>query len=140
MILVAAILGLVFATLAGLHAYWGCGGRWGAAAAAPKKPDGTSFFHPSAVACFVVAAGLAAFAWVCLAHAAIVPAFLLTGRTKVVLLGLSGIFALRTIGDFKYVGLFRRVGPTDFSRMDKILYTPLCFVVSGLLFWLATGK
>jgi len=137
MTFLAVALASVFAALALLHAYWGCGGRRVAAAATPAKPDGRALFRPSAFACFVVAAGLAGFAWVCLAHGALAPAFFLTGRTKWVLLGMSGLFALRTVGDGKYAGLFRRVRDTDFARLDRILYTPLCLALSAGLAWLA---
>lgn len=137
MILLAASLASLFAALAALHAYWGCGGRWAAAAAAPKKTDGSAVFRPSPLACFVVAAGLAGFAWICLAHVNQTPALFLQGRTKAALLVMSGIFALRTIGDSNYVGLFRRVRGTDFARLDRLLYTPLCLMLSAGLAWLA---
>jgi hypothetical protein len=38
------------------------------------------------------------------------------------------VFALRCLGDFRYVGLFRRVRGTDFAAMDAKLFTPLCGV------------
>lgn len=38
----------------------------------------------------------------------------------------AGLFALRVVGDFRYVGLFRSIRKTAFARMDRIFYTPLC--------------
>ena len=139
MTIVACVLGIIFASIAGLHAYWAGGGGWAAAAALPKHPDGKPVFQPGPVACVAVALGLFGFAYVCLAHVALVPPLFLAGRTKLLLLLISGVFGLRMIGDFRFVGLFRRIHPTDFSRMDRLFYTPLCGTLSGLLLWLAAG-
>ncbi len=137
MTFLACFLALVFTSLAALHAYWACGGTWAASVALPKHPDGKVVFLPGKIACLAVTLGLSAFAYVCLAHVQLLPPCFLMGRTKLVLLVLSGLFALRMIGDFKFAGLFRRVHPTDFSRMDRLFYTPLCLVLSGLLALLA---
>jgi len=137
MTLVAGLLCLIFASLAVLHLHWAGGGKWAASAALPKQLDGKPIFKTSLLACVVVAFGLFFFAYICLAHVALVPPLFLAGRTKPALLTMSGIFALRTIGDFKFVGLFRRVQPTDFSRLDRIFYTPLCGSLCGMLAWLA---
>ena len=133
MTLVAGLLSLIFASLAVLHLYWAGGGQWAASAALPKQVDGKPVFKPGRLACVVVAFGLFFFGYICLAHIASVPPLFLTGHTKRALLIMSGIFALRTIGDFKFVGLFRRVQPTDFSRLDRIFYTPLCGSLCGML-------
>jgi len=137
MIIVAIFLGIVFACLALLHAYWACGGTWAAGVALPKQTNGRLLFQPGISACVLVALGLAAFAYLCLAHVGLVPFAVVAGWTKPGLFGIGGIFALRTLGDFKYVGFFRQVRTTDFAHMDRILYTPLCFALSGLLAWLA---
>jgi hypothetical protein len=42
-----------------------------------------------------------------------------------------GLFA-RAIGEFKYVGFFKRVRGSRFARRDTLLYSPLCL-------WLAAG-
>lgn len=136
---VAWSLSVVFLSIATLHLYWAGGGMWAAQAAAPKHQDGRAVFQPGAVACVTVASGLLAFAYACLAHRGLVPPLFLAGRTRWVLLAMSAIFAWRTIGDFKFAGLFRRVQSTDFGRLDRLVYTPLCGAVSALLGWLATG-
>ena len=141
--LIAIILAFVFTAIAALHVYWGCGGTWAVTSTLPKFPDGRPVFQASGlaglIACLVVAFGLVAFAYACLAHVALVPPVFLAGRTKLGLLVISGIFALRTVGDFRFFGVFRRVHGTDFSRLDRLFYTPLCSVLSALLAWLARG-
>lgn len=138
-IITAWVLAIVFTSLALLHAYWAGGGK-GAGMALPKQPNGKLVFQPGRAACLVVALGLGGFASICLAHAGVISPLFLAGRTKVVLLVMGGIFGLRTIGDFKFVGLFRRVHPTDFSRMDRAFYTPLCAALCGSLVWLAWSE
>ncbi len=40
---------------------------------------------------------------------------------------LAGIFLLRSLGDFKYMGLLKKSTRSAFARMDTQLYVPLCF-------------
>ena len=139
MTLLGCILAFIFVGLAALHLYWAAGGNWAAKVALPKLPDGRLIFRPNAFASAAVALGLGAFGYICLVHLSLVPPLFLVGRTRVILFVISGVFALRTIGDFNYVGIFRRVNSTDFSRMDRICYTPLCLSLSASLLWLAVG-
>ncbi|MBI5425121.1 MAG: DUF3995 domain-containing protein [Opitutae bacterium] len=134
---VAILLATVFALIAGLHIFWGLGGRWGGSAAVPKLADGQPLFVPGIAACFVVASGLGAFAFVCLSHAGLTSwpfSRLSSGHALWVM---AAIFLARTVGDFRYFGLARRVTGTDFARLDRIFYTPLCAGLSLMLAWLA---
>ena len=36
----------------------------------------------------------------------------------------------RAIGDFKYVGFFKRVRGSKFARMDTLVYSPLCLLLA----------
>jgi hypothetical protein len=50
------------------------------------------------------------------------------------LLVLVAVFAIRALGDFKYVGFFKKVKNTDFAINDTKYFTPLCaFVAVSLL-------
>ncbi|WP_416145629.1 DUF3995 domain-containing protein [Paenibacillus polymyxa] len=42
---------------------------------------------------------------------------------------LSCVFILRSIGDFKWVGFFKRKKGTFFAKWDTVLYSPLCFLL-----------
>ena len=139
MSLLAGLLAIIFALLAVLHLYWAFGGRWAADAAIPKRPDGSRLFIPGTGGCLVITGGLAAFAFFCLRHAALAPNLPPTFHwpARGLLLGMAGIFTLRAIGDFRYFGLFPRVVGTDFSALDRKLYTPLCAGLAGALLWLA---
>lgn len=38
----------------------------------------------------------------------------------------AGLFALRALGDFRYVGFFKKINHTHFAHMDSRYYSPLC--------------
>ncbi len=42
------------------------------------------------------------------------------------------LFLLRAIGEFKYIGFFKKIKTTKFSEMDTKVYSPLCLVI-GIL-------
>ena len=132
----ACILCLVFAILAVLHLYWAVGGQLGLHGAIPTVGD-RPLFEPGPLFAVAIAAVLVA--------AAIVSA----QRGDLLSLGLPGwfprlgtwllvfVFAVRAIGEFGYVGFFKRVRGTLFARRDSLVYSPLCVVISALAAWLA---
>lgn len=46
-------------------------------------------------------------------------------------LGVAVVLAARGVGDFRLVGLFKRVRHTRFARLDSRVYTPLCFAIAA---------
>ena len=44
------------------------------------------------------------------------------------------------VGDFTYVGWFKRVRHTSFGKMDTRLYTPLCTALGLGCLWLVSGR
>ena len=42
---------------------------------------------------------------------------------------IPSIFILRAIGDFKYIGFFKKIKQTEFAEMDTKFYSPLCLVI-----------
>ncbi len=46
---------------------------------------------------------------------------------------LAAAFFLRVVGDFRYVGLFKRNKESRFARMDNRLYMPLCLGLAAAL-------
>ena len=57
------------------------------------------------------------------------------GLPRVVLAWLSYALALgllaRAIGEFKYVGFFKRVRGSRFAQLDSLLYSPLCLLLAA---------
>ena len=119
----------VFAGLSLIHVYWLFGGRVGRLVAIPEI-DGKPVFQPSAVAMLVVAIGLALCAVVIAGTAGMLTLPLsqtvLTWLTR----GLAMVLLLRTIGDFRLVGFFKRICDTRFARLDTSVYSPLCLALA----------
>jgi hypothetical protein len=40
---------------------------------------------------------------------------------------------LRAIGDFRYVGFFKRIRDSKFARLDTLAYSPLCAALAVLI-------
>ncbi len=115
----------IFAVLALIHAYWALGGRTGRAAAVPHVQD-RPLFVPSPLATLIVSVALAACAVLVAASAGLIataiPATWVTWAAFALALGLLA----RAVGDFRYVGFFKRIRGTPFARLDSAVYAPLC--------------
>lgn len=104
-----------------LHAYWGFGGKFLIDKAVPASDDGTPMFIPGKVATFAVVAVLSVLTWAMVSDGA-------AAKT------ISGLFALiffaRFVGEFSYVGIFKKHKNSEFARMDTLLYSPFCLFLS----------
>src|SRR4051812_48774314 len=100
---------VVLAVLAGVHVYWAVGGRWGAVAAVPERA-GEPLFRPGPAACLVVAT-LLVIASALIASKAF-GVWLPRGWSTVGTFGVALVFAGRAVGDFRWVGFFKRVRDT----------------------------
>ncbi|MGO4372233.1 DUF3995 domain-containing protein [Paenibacillus sp. MCAF20] len=49
---------------------------------------------------------------------------------------LAIVFAIRAIGEFHYLGLFKRYRNSPFGRLDTYVYSPLCLVMAGMTWWM----
>ncbi|WP_280151377.1 DUF3995 domain-containing protein [Piscinibacter sp. XHJ-5] len=92
--------------------------------------DGKPLFVPSKTATVGVGVALLSFAVLVAATAGLLP--LAVPRALLVWLsyGLALGLLMRAIGEFKYVGLFKRVRGSRFARLDTLLYSPLCLLLA----------
>lgn len=137
----AVLLTLIFCALGSLHVYWAMGGRWGSAAVIPTKPGTlTPATMPGVVPTVIVAVGLflmAISAW----HAGPYPLWDLPVVWRIRIMAAIGlVFFLRVVGEFRYVGVFKRVKDTPFAKNDNAIYIPLCFGITLLAAWLAWNQ
>jgi Protein of unknown function (DUF3995) len=99
--------------------------------AAVPSVKGKPLFVPSAGATLVVALVLLGFAALTAATGSLVtlplPRSVLVWLSYGLALGLLG----RAIGEFKYVGFFKRVRDSRFARLDTFIYSPLCLLLAG---------
>lgn len=122
-------LAFLFLVLGVIHFYWAAGGiRW-FEDALPMDEKGNPLFVPGAVASSVVGLGLTFFSLLYVMKSGMLDVVLPSWLTKGGGWLVAGIFILRGIGDFKYVGLFKKVKTTKFAIKDTKFYTPLCFLI-----------
>ena len=131
--LLTAGLLLVFS---GLHIYWAAGGRWGIDAALPEINGKRAITPPSMVTLFVAVALFAA-ALVVLGRLGIWGYFMPQWIFFWGIWALAIIFMLRAVGDFRFLGFFKRIHTTKFAYWDTVLFSPLCFLMAMALFFLA---
>ena len=119
----AAILCL----LGAIHLYWAAGGSFGKSATLPTA-NGKFVLHPTPLITVLVAIALFAMAALVLA------------RLALWLIG--AIFLLRAVGDFRYVGFFKRVRDSRFAKFDTLYYSPLCLLLASLILlsWVARAS
>ena len=130
MLIFSLLLTLTFTVLSIIHLNWALGNTWGLSKALPTKDDNQKITKPSPILTLSVAIGLLIFA----AFYFIIPE---PGNPKNWIFDYIGwiiptIFLIRSIGDFKYVGFFKRIRTTEFSRMDSKYYSPLCTAIALL--------
>ncbi len=129
----AAILILII--LAGLHIYWAAGGKTGKDVAIPtvnKRP----VLKPTAMTTMMVAVGLFAMAALLAVRIGWLHLPAIPGLSSLVRVGawlIAAAFALRAVGDFRYVGFFKRIRDSRFARLDTFAYSPLCAFLALLI-------
>jgi len=129
----------LLAVLGVIHLYWAARGIKGRSVALPEK-DGRPVMQPSRASTVAVAAGLFGGALTLLARLGLARLPVPPSWPRWGAWSLAALFGLRAIGEFRYVGLFKRVKGTPFARWDSRLFTPLCIVIAvGVALAAATG-
>ena len=128
----AGIVCAAFLVLAGWHVYMAVTPRVGTSeSGAVPSVGGKALFVPSRRATLAVAVVLLLFAGLVAATAGLVPLAL----PPVLLAWMSYALALgllaRAIGEFKYVGFFKRVRGSRFATLDTFVYSPLCLLLAA---------
>jgi len=119
-----------------LHFYWAFGGRLGSQGAVPtigKEP----LFVPGTGSCIAVGAALLAATAVTAIRVDVVLVGLPPWVSRAAVGVLAAVFAARAVGDFRYVGFFKRIKDTTFARRDSLFYSPLCALISLLAYVVA---
>jgi len=120
---------------AAVHVYWAAGGKAGKAAAVPTA-EGRAVIGPSALGTAMVAAGLCLIVAILALRIGWLKLPVIAGDYILVQIAawlIAAVFALRAIGDFRYIGFFKRIRDTRFARLDTLAYSPLCAVLAVLV-------
>lgn len=127
----ALLNALIFLFLSGLHFYWLLGGKWGMDSVIPtKEKSADKLFKPSAISTVVVAIGFLVFACIAIGNTGIFSEWVDLKYFRWGNLLIAFIFLIRAVGDFKYVGFFKKVRGTLFEKNDSRYYAPLCLFIS----------
>ena len=120
---------LAFVLLALWHFYMALVPGSGTAGAVPSV-DGRPLFTPSRKATVGVGVALLLFSALVAATAGLIS----VGLSRKALSWLSFVLAIgllaRAVGEFKYVGFFKRVRGSRFARLDTLVYSPLCLLLA----------
>jgi hypothetical protein len=121
----ASLVSLVFVALAVWHFRMALVPSSGESSGVPTV-GGKPLFVPTARATVAVGVALVLFACLVAATGGLVhvgiPMHVLSWLCYALALGL---FA-RAVGEFKYVGFFKRVRGSRFARLDTLVYSPMC--------------
>jgi len=130
--ILSVLLGLIFFILGGIHFNWVFGGEFGFAEALPTKENGERILNPRKFDSAIVGIGLSAFGFFYLLGPGIVDFDLPEWLVKYAGWIIPSIFILRAIGNFKYVGFFKKIKSTSFGKWDTKLFSPLCLIIAIL--------
>lgn len=126
MIILSIAVASILAVIALFHFYWSLGGVYGIYSTAPKLEGKDEFKIPKFLA-FIVA---------CLiSFLAILAVLLVSDNSPFKELlsycgyAVSAVFIIRAIGDFKYLGFFKKIYNSSFSKKDSLYYSPLCLML-----------
>jgi hypothetical protein len=126
---------VILLVIAGVHVYRAAGGKAGKGAAVPSI-EGKPVLKPSASNTALVAAGLCALAAIVALRDGLIvipPLSHASTAVKIATWPVAAVFALRAIGDFRYVGFFKSIRNSRFARLDTLAYSPLCAVLALLI-------
>jgi len=126
---------VIFIALGAIHFYWGVGGK-AYAAAIPTQESGEKLFQPGTSVTIIVAIGLLSFGFIMLAANNLFP-WMPKTFVKWGMYTIATIFLLRSIGEFRYIGFFKRIKTTDFAKKDTLIYSPLCLYLGVSTFLIA---
>ncbi|AJY75924.1 DUF3995 domain-containing protein [Paenibacillus beijingensis] len=126
----AIILGLISL----LHYYWAFGGRWGVHVVMyAREGEHQPAHYPGAAATIIVATLILLAGFLLPIQGGYVPSIEANLWTRSGCIVCAFVFVVRAIGEFKYLGFFKRVRHSAFSKYDTWLYSPLCLYL-GITF------
>lgn len=130
------LLFIIFLSLGIIHFYWAKGGKWGFKNAIPTKENGNLVMNPKTIDSIMVGIYLTSIAVFYLLQIDFFKIYFPFWTIYVSWI-VPAIFFLRAIGDFKYVGFFKKIRTTLFSKWDTQLFSPLCLAISLIGFLIA---
>ena len=139
MIFLILINTTIFILLSFLHIYWALGGNWGMSAVLPTLSEGQRRFRTGTYGRLAIGAAMGGFAFVTIGNMGIFDAYLNRDFTRYATTAIGLVFLLRAMGDFHYMGFFKKATGTLYPKNDSQYYSPLSLaiaVISFIVAWL----
>ena len=127
--ILSIILFVIFTSLGFIHFYWLLGGKWGLEKVIPTKDNQLNTLSIPKFATLLVGLVLVLFGLLYLVKTGLVNLEIPNWITNYGYGIIPAIFILRAVGDFKYVGFFKKIRNTKFAKADSKLFSPLCLTV-----------
>jgi hypothetical protein len=121
---------VVFIAIAVIHFYWALGGTWAAKAVLPVKADGQLTFKPGFIATFFVGLVFIVLTFITLGNLDLFKNYISLKYFACATAFIAAIFFIRFVGDFKFVGITKKIKNTVFANNDTKYYTPLCLMLA----------
>lgn len=118
--------------IAAVHFYWAAGGTAWKAGGIPSQ-NGVPILSPKPATTVLVGVALLGMSAVVGSTAGLFPPFLPIGFLRGASAVLAVIFIVRAVGEFRYVGFFKRAQESVFAGRDTYLYSPLCLLLAVLI-------
>jgi hypothetical protein len=109
---------LIFIILGLIHFYWAFGGTIALNKVIPTTIEGIKLFNPAKSLTIVVGIILLSFTYI----------VVLEMKSGITLLAI--LFFTRAVGDFHYIGFFKKVKSTSFALYDTKYLSPLCLYLA----------
>ncbi|MBU0473319.1 MAG: DUF3995 domain-containing protein [Bacteroidetes bacterium] len=124
-----SILIIIFLIISIIHFYWVFGGLKGLNKAIPTDEKGKRVINPGKIETSIVGLGLLLFAFYYFTKIVIfeieLPKLIVSYSGWII----SAIFILRAVGDFKYVGFFKKIKNTEFGKFDSKYFSILSLTI-----------
>jgi hypothetical protein len=133
---VAAIIALSLFAIALVHFYWGLLAMDGEAVLVPEY-EGEPVYTPRNSDFLDVAAALVLGCVVVAARGELLHSPMPSEWTHAGTFGVALVLLARAVGDFRYVGFFKRVRDTAFAEWDTRLFSPVSCLLGLATLWLA---
>lgn len=126
----STLLFVIFLFLGMIHFNWVFGGKWGIEKALPTNEEGERVLNPKKLDSAIVGFGLILFSWFYFLKTGLITFQLTTWISSLGDWIIPLIFLLRAIGDFKYIGFFKKIKNTEFGKADTLFFSPLCLFLT----------
>ena len=113
-----------------VHVYRAEGGYKGFAHLLPTTVTGVRILNPTKLDCAIVGFFLTMFALFYLTRLGLFGIAISKLMISLVGWAVPVVFLLRAIGDFKFVGIFKKIKTSTLARLDTKIYSPLCLKIS----------